>query len=165
MPVRLLLFGPNEWAAGRVDVETDPWTHRQRLAAMFQEAGHEAELFEDLPDHADGLAEKLDRELEEGRWDFIFVYLPTQADTASINSELTLLRRLLPRIAAPPRVLLWCQDRILGEGDEGELTFRDPPMKSAYLRDFAKKVRTTVVNWDIHEELYRRVEQLAKDLA
>jgi hypothetical protein len=164
MPVRILLFGPNEWGPGRVHTEPDPWTHRQNLAAIFQRASHTAELFEDLPDHPDGLAEKFEREVGQGEWDFILIYLPTGADTGSINSEMTLLRQQLPKVARAPRILLWCQDRILEENDKGLLQFRDPPMKSAYLLDFTSKVRTTVVNWDIHEELYARIEQLAKDL-
>lgn len=163
MPVRILLFGPNEWRPGAPGLETDPWTHRQRFAAMFRRDGHVAELFEDLPQHPDGLGEKLERETRSGDWDFFLVYLPASADTASINSELTLLRQILPGMAHGPRVLLWCQDRILDDQD-GELIFRDPPMKSAYLRDFVAKVRTTIVQWGIHEELYRRLEGLSSDL-
>lgn len=163
--VGILLFGPNEWASSRADRSTDPWTHRTRLAKFFQKAGHDAELFEDLSDRdGDGLNEKLEREISSNRWQFVFIYLPANADTASINSEMTLLRQFIPRLSAPPRVLLWCQGLTLEDVD-GVLEFRDPPMKSAYLRDFAKRVRTTIINWDIHEDLYQRVAQLAKNLA
>ena len=127
----ILLFGPNEWGAGRADRSVDPWTHRQNLAKLFQHAGHEAELFEDLPEfEGGGLHEKLEREVNAETWDYVFVYLPVNADTASINSELTLLRQFYGKVARPPRVLLWCQDRLLADHD-GELEFSDPPLKSA----------------------------------
>jgi hypothetical protein len=143
----------------------DPWTHRQNLASLIRKEGHDAELFEDLSDReGEGLNEKLEREVASNRWAYILIYLPVNADTASINSEMTLLRQFLPRLPSGPRVLLWCQDSLLEDAD-GELAFRDPPMKSAYLRDFATRVRTTIINWDIHEDLYRRIAELAKDLA